>query len=221
MSTEASAPPAPDWPRLVCISTDVMASAALHASVTGIVPTARVDVADTSIVRSVPDADCVIVAVGAMYSAAESLVRELRARGYLGALMLVVAAPESMNVGALAPYGVAEVLAQHRLALDLPGALTRVLDLEGRATRSAAAGDMLRALRRVQSLVAAGEEASQLQHKLNNPLAALLAEAQLLELESLHPEHATSVRRIVELCRRVIEVTKSIAASGTVSGVEG
>jgi hypothetical protein len=45
---------------------------------------------------------------------------------------------------------------------------------------------------------------------LNNPLAALLAEAQLLELEPLAPDHATSVRRIIELCRRVIEETKSI-----------
>ena len=55
-----------------------------------------------------------------------------------------------------------------------------------------------------------------LQHRLNNPLAALLAEAQLLGMESLPADHATAVRRIVELCRRVIEETKSI--EGLASG---
>ncbi len=53
-----------------------------------------------------------------------------------------------------------------------------------------------------------------LQHKLNNPLAALLAEAQLLELESLSPDHHTSVRRMVELLRRVIDVSRSIEGMG-------
>ena len=55
------------------------------------------------------------------------------------------------------------------------------------------------------------ELAGRLQHKLNNPLAALLAEAQLLELEELHADHATSVRRMVELCRRLIDFVTSIS----------
>ena len=63
--------------RLVCISTDIQASAALQTTVATLLPTARVDAADTSIVRSTPDADCVILAVGRLYSMALSLVREL------------------------------------------------------------------------------------------------------------------------------------------------
>ena len=42
----------------------------------------------------------------------------------------------------------------------------------------------------------------QVQHEMNNPLAALLAESQLLELDpTLTAEQRESVRRIVDLAR--------------------
>lgn len=47
-----------------------------------------------------------------------------------------------------------------------------------------------------------------LQHALNNPLAALLAELQLLELEELRPEHRESVERAIGLVRRVITLVR-------------
>jgi signal transduction histidine kinase len=47
-----------------------------------------------------------------------------------------------------------------------------------------------------------------LQHSLNNPLAGLLAELQLLEMEELPPEHREAVERCVELCRRVIRLVR-------------
>ncbi|MBL8998217.1 MAG: hypothetical protein KJZ74_08335 [Gemmatimonadales bacterium] len=47
-----------------------------------------------------------------------------------------------------------------------------------------------------------------LQHSLNNPLAGLLAELQLLELEELAPEHRESVERAIGLCRRVIQIVR-------------
>jgi signal transduction histidine kinase len=68
----------------------------------------------------------------------------------------------------------------------------------------------VRALRQTQRLLAAGELAMRMQHSLNNPLAALLAEAQLLELEQLSPDHRGSVERIIELCRRVIDVVRGL-----------
>jgi nitrogen-specific signal transduction histidine kinase len=74
----------------------------------------------------------------------------------------------------------------------------------------------LRALRQTQRLIAAGELAMRLQHSLNNPLAALLAEAQLLELETLPPDHRESVERIIELSRRVIEVVRGMDGVGRV-----
>jgi signal transduction histidine kinase len=47
-----------------------------------------------------------------------------------------------------------------------------------------------------------------LQHSLNNPLAGLLAELQLLEMEDLPAEHREAVERAIELCRRVIQIVR-------------
>lgn len=47
-----------------------------------------------------------------------------------------------------------------------------------------------------------------LQHSLNNPLAALLAELQLLELEELSKEHREAVERAIGLTRRVIGIVR-------------
>lgn len=49
------------------------------------------------------------------------------------------------------------------------------------------------------------------QHSLNNPLAALLAEAQLLAMETtLHPEHRAAVDRMTELVRRLISLVRGL-----------
>ena len=47
-----------------------------------------------------------------------------------------------------------------------------------------------------------------LQHSLNNPLAGLLAELQLLEMEELPPEHREAVERSIGLCRRLILIVR-------------
>lgn len=47
-----------------------------------------------------------------------------------------------------------------------------------------------------------------LQHTLNNPLAALLAELQLLEMEELAPEHREAVQRAIGLCRRLVIIVR-------------
>lgn len=51
----------------------------------------------------------------------------------------------------------------------------------------------------------------QVQHEMNNPLAALLAESQLLELDpNLSGEQRESVKRIVDLARRVIASSRKL-----------
>ena len=51
------------------------------------------------------------------------------------------------------------------------------------------------------------------QHEMNNPLAALLAESQLLELDpTLTGEQRESVKRIVDLARRVIASSRKLDA---------
>ncbi len=68
-------------------------------------------------------------------------------------------------------------------------------------------------LRRTRRLLKAGQAALGIRHSLNNPLTAILAEAQLLELEDLPEEHAQSVKRIVEQARRMIGITRSLDGS--------
>ena len=200
-------------PRLVCVSTDTAAVAVLQHVVQGIFPGAQVGSADTSILRDPPDAECVILSVGAMNGVAEELARGLRTRGFRNALVVVADVPGALPLDRLALLGIDDVVATADLATALPAALARQLALQQDADRSPAAGRLLDSARELQALVAAGQAAGGLKHRLNNPLAALLAEAQLMELEPMSAEHAKSVHRIVELCRRIIDVT------GTIDGV--
>ncbi len=202
-------------PRIVCISTDVHASAILQSTVMAILPHSRVDAADTSIVRGRPDSDCVIIAVGPTYSVALHLVRELRACGFDRSIILVAESPDRVNAHDAARLGVGALLAESQLALQLPGALLSLMSVERAGASSPNAGRMLASLRQLQSTLAQGEVAAQLPHRLNNPLAALLAEAQLLALEPMSEDHARAVSRIVELCRRVIDVSRSIEGIGS------
>ena len=64
------------------------------------------------------------------------------------------------------------------------------------------------------AIVAAGEFASGFQHSLNNPLTGILAEAQLMQLESANPEQHAALERIVVLCRRIMELGKSVDGMG-------
>jgi nitrogen-specific signal transduction histidine kinase len=69
-----------------------------------------------------------------------------------------------------------------------------------------------RELHRLRAHVALGASAHALQHAFNNPLTALLAEAQLLELEPLTEDHRQAVRRILELARRLVMLSRRLSA---------
>jgi nitrogen-specific signal transduction histidine kinase len=45
---------------------------------------------------------------------------------------------------------------------------------------------------------------------MNNPLTAVLAEAQLLEMETLPPEVMTAVGRIIESTRRLVALVRKL-----------
>lgn len=201
-------------PRLVCISSDADASAVLQHVVQAILPAAWVEAVDTRILRDPPDADCVILSVGARHDAAEPMARGLRARGFRKALLVVADSPQALPHNELTLLGIGGALPTGELATALPVALARQLELQHAAARSPVAARLLDSLRHLQALVAAGQAAGGLKHRLNNPLAALLAEAQMMELEPMTPEHANAVRRIVELCRRVINVADAIDGLG-------
>lgn len=75
-----------------------------------------------------------------------------------------------------------------------------------------------RELARVRLQLAAGENASRLRHAMNNPLTALVAEAQLLEMEPLTAEQVDSVARIVALARRVIAASRQLDGGLPIDG---
>ena len=76
-----------------------------------------------------------------------------------------------------------------------------------------------RELSRVRAQLALGEAARTLQHAFNNPLTALLAEAQLLELEALSDEHRAAVRRILELARRLVALSRRLGSAEEGNGI--
>lgn len=160
-----------------------------------------------------PDADCVVVDVTP--DGALETVRRLRAGGFAGGLVLLVEERDPLVAARVGSLGALELVPRTELATALPAAVADVLA----AARGAPELEPLRAdLRRMQRLLAAGEVALELQHALNNPLTALLAEAQLLEMEPLAEEHAASVKRIVELCRRMTTIVRRLDVVGKKAG---
>ena len=65
---------------------------------------------------------------------------------------------------------------------------------------------------RTRRLLAAGEIAMGLQHAFNNPLTALMAEVQLLQMEAPTEEVRTSATRMLDLVRRLTELSRSLDA---------
>jgi signal transduction histidine kinase len=76
-----------------------------------------------------------------------------------------------------------------------------------------------RELRRVRSDLALGEAARALQHAFNNPLTALLAEAQLLQLEPLGDEPRAAVDRMLTLARRLVVLSRKLGINDPESSI--
>lgn len=205
---------------MFCLATSAGATDALRDLVQTLVPRARVEAADPSVLRHLPPGDLVILSVGSESQAAVSLLRELRARGNGDTVLVFADQVELLPMESLRQLG-AVAVASARDVAALPAAIEQALAHALGRRGHPEVEALWRAVRQTQSLLAAGQLAGRLQHRLNNPLAALLAEAQLLELEPLAPEVATSVRRMVELCRRVIDETRSIDGLANASGGPG
>ncbi|MBV6521697.1 MAG: hypothetical protein MNPFHGCM_01841 [Gemmatimonadaceae bacterium] len=199
--------------RVACLSTAEPTAAALAQLIAALLPGAAVDATDLGSVRNLPDADCALIDASAEDKAIEML-RTMRARGFKAPAMLIVSGGRESLERDRARLGISHVLDSATLAGTLPDALREALRLDGLAKENASLAHALRVLRQTQRLLAAGEIALKLQHSLNNPLAALLAEAQLMELEDLGADHRRSVERIIELSRRLIEVTRSLEGIG-------
>lgn len=130
----------------------------------------------------------------------------LRARGFRGAVVVIARVPDEQALcdaaGSLGAIGLTRDRADAS-PLALVKAFERAFESNARVTQ-----ELIRARR----IFAAGQAALSLQHAINNPLGALMAEAQLLQLEELGPEQRDSVDRMVDLCRRITVLVRQLDA---------
>ena len=160
---------------------------------------------------SASDADVAVVDQAVRGLKGVTAVQELRSRGYRGGIVLLAAVCDAAIEQRLLALGPARCIARAEMATALPAALVA---LSVQADPGEELGAIQKELRRTQQLVAMGEATSRIQHTLNNPLTALLAEAQLLEMEELSDEHRAAVKRMIELCRRLVVLVRGLD-SGT------
>jgi signal transduction histidine kinase len=198
---DVPAPGGDAW-RIVCLGTTPARTMALSALVSSALPAASVDVLDLRIVSSLPEADLLVVdGMGDGWA----MLRELetvRARGGLAPAVLVGVAPPAAD---LARVGDVVVVPAEGLGASLPNVVTEIAMRVAARSSDPGARALWQAVDDTRQLVAAGRIARRVKHDINNPLAALLAEAQLLELEDLGDEAQAAVARILELTRRIID----------------
>ena len=145
-------------------------------------------------------------------------VRRLRAAGFGGRILVLgdaILAPTSTTEEELSRLGASRV-STARLGPSLAEVFVTALE-----PRSSDPGtqQLFAHLGRTRQLLSAGEIAIGLQHSMNNPLAAILAESQLLEMDDLSPDQREAVGRIVALCRRMTAVVRRLdGIGGQVSG---
>ena len=202
--------PKPSTIAVLMLAEDADRTSVLRAQLAMVLPQATVTTSDSSSLTegAMPEADVAVVAIGSVTQQAPAdALRLLRARGFGGPIVIVSASPDESGLHvlmhSLGAVGVSRAVvdgAPTELGAAVIGAL---------GTRSSAASAQLTHARRV---FAAGQVALSLQHGINNPLAALLAEAQLLQLEELTSEQRASVDRMVELCRRVVALVRRLDA---------
>ena len=193
---------------MVCLAESAETAALIREVLVTSLPSLDVLAATPSALRLLPDAHCLVVCDAAAGHGATELLRRARAAGFSGAAVLVAALPSPDVAAGARQLGASAIVTEREAMRELPAAVSAALAAE--AGRGTTLPDLRAELRRTQQLIAAGGVALRLQHALNNPLTALLAEAQLLEMEELPREHHAAAQRIVELCRRTIAVVRQL-----------
>ena len=183
------------------VSAHTSTTALLRQTLALTLPGCEVQDASSANLRDALASDVVVVSTGGAAEASEQL-RSLRASGCKAPVVLVT----DGNVPAddLTRYApVRQMNPSHLGDETLAHLIATVTSVEEDSPAAAA-------LARTRHLVAAGEIAFRLQHSLNNPLTALLAEAQLMEMEAVDAEQLKGVRTIITQCRRVIDIVKRL-----------
>lgn len=172
-----------------------------HASIT---PLDMAAVAE----HAIPAVDVALLVSGDTSRATIDALRFLRARGFSSAIVVITGSDDATLRATAQSLG-ARCITWSTLG-DSPVELGAVL------TASLEEGaPALAEVAQARRIFAAGQAALSLQHSINNPLAALLAEAQLLQLEELTKEQRDSVERIIELCRRIVGLVRRLDVLAT------
>jgi signal transduction histidine kinase len=173
---------------------------AISASLATVVPGANVERVDPGLIRRLPQAAALVV------TDAER-ARVARATGFNGGIV-VVATP--------ATHGDAVAFRAEGTAFVAPGAtpsaLAQALAAAVAEGERDGAPELRAALELTRRQMAAGQIAFGLQHAFNNPLSALMAEAQLLQLDAPNDEVRECADRMVQLVRRLTELSRSLDA---------
>jgi len=190
--------------RLLVVGTDAAFAAAVRAILAAQLPGAVCEMLDPGTLRTRPVADGLVIDGRADVARSAALAARMRAMGFAGAAVVVSDGMDNAEP-ALAAAGAAHA-ATGEIGSRLIPALAERLEEAG----SEHAAEVMRARR----LVAAGQIAIGFQHSLNNPLAGILAEAQLMQLDVMAPEQHEALERIVALCRRIIELGRALDGMG-------
>jgi nitrogen-specific signal transduction histidine kinase len=118
----------------------------------------------------------------------------------------VVVPAHAVHEDVAARGGEPRVVAAADLADELPNVVSDVLRLQDGLAESPTMAAIARSLADTRQLLAAGQIARRVRHDLNNPLAAMLAEAQLLEMDAASTDDRDAAGRLLELCRRLVTI---------------
>lgn len=169
------------------------------AALLTVAPDADVQRIDPGLVRRLPQGALLIVSD-------TSHARVARATGFDGPILIVGAPATADEAATFRAQGAAFVSPD----CD-PVALAHALGDAAAATSSDSPA-LSAAVARSRQLLAAGEIAFGLQHAFNNPLTALMAEVQLLQMDAPTDEIRATADRMLELVRRLTELSKSLDA---------
>jgi signal transduction histidine kinase len=197
-------------PRILVITDEPVLERLIRELLGTILPSAAVE-GTTPAEAPLAAADYAVIDHAVRAAPAFSVAQELRARGFRGGLVLLESGLSSEPDSHLLSIAPAARVARTELTDELPRALGA---LASAPVCGGELGALERDLRRAQQVMAAGEVTTRIQHTLNNPLTALLAEAQVLELELLQEEHRASIRRIIEQARRVVAIVRGMEGRG-------
>jgi signal transduction histidine kinase len=191
---------------ILVVAADQRATA-LRQLVSLVLPRASVTPMDVTAVaeQTIPVCDVALVDLGTSRAMLD-IVRVLRARNFRGAVVVL-----TDNAADSAPDQTAQSLGA--MCITRGAVEDSPVELGAALTRSLAEGSpALAEVAQARRIFAAGQAVLSLQHSINNPLAALLAEAQLLEMEELTKEQHDSVERMIELCRRIVALVRRLDA---------